>query len=459
MGALKARRRRAFAISAATAFALCALLLVPVQPAYADIAGDVNDWLCGLLRDCCNWMFKAQTGVLGSIGANGILSADFAHMLTSSSDLTMHDVARGVWQVAILPIGCGVLGLVFTLKLIEISQRMDGSQSLPGVKEVVFLLVFFAVFLFLIQNSFDLMASIYEVCGLAIDRVEALFGAGGALDLPEVSVVTTDDDIPSLIAMLVVSLISWVVVLAAYVVARGVWQVAILPIGCGVLGLVFTLKLIEISQRMDGSQSLPGVKEVVFLLVFFAVFLFLIQNSFDLMASIYEVCGLAIDRVEALFGAGGALDLPEVSVVTTDDDIPSLIAMLVVSLISWVVVLAAYVVALVVCWARALQLYIMAAFAPIPLAFLGMDATRQIGLGYLKSFGAVCIAGVIILVLLISFPLVLGGLTGANPGTGTPADAVANGLTYALQYLAMCVLLILALVKSGSWARDIVSGF
>ena len=104
-----------------------------------------------------------------------------------------------------LPIGCGVLGLVFTLKLIEISQRMDGSQSLPGVKEVVFLLVFFAVFLFLIQNSFDLMASIYEVCGLAIDRVEALFGAGGALDLPEVSVVTTDDDIPSLIAMLVVS--------------------------------------------------------------------------------------------------------------------------------------------------------------------------------------------------------------------------------------------------------------
>lgn len=322
-----------YAVSAATAFALCALLLVPAQPAYADIAGDVNDWLCGLLRDCCNWMFKAQTGVLGSIGANGILSADFAHMLTSSSDLTMHDVARGVWQVAILPIGCGVLGLVFTLKLIEISQRMDGSQSLPGVKEVVFLLVFFAVFLFLIQNSFDLMASIYEVCGLAIDRVEALFGAGGALDLPEVSVVTTDDDVPSLIAMLVVSLISWVVVLAAYVVA------------------------------------------------------------------------------------------------------------------------------LVVCWARALQLYIMAAFAPIPLAFLGMDATRQIGLGYLKSFGAVCIAGVIILVLLISFPLVLGGLTGANPGTGTPADAVANGLTYALQYLAMCVLLILALVKSGSWTRDIVSGF
>ena len=333
MGALKARRRRAFAISAATAFALCALLLVPAQPAYADIAGDVNDWLCGLLRDCCNWMFKAQTGVLGSIGANGILSADFAHMLTSSSDLTMHDVARGVWQVAILPIGCGVLGLVFTLKLIEISQRMDGSQSLPGVKEVVFLLVFFAVFLFLIQNSFDIMAAIYEVIGLAVDRVEGLFGTGGAMSLAEVSIVTTEDDVSALMAMLVVSLISWLVVLVAYIVA------------------------------------------------------------------------------------------------------------------------------LVVCWARAIQLYVMAAFSPIPLAFLGFDQTRQIGLGYLKSFGAVCIAGLIILILLISFPVILGGIVAVNPGTGTPIDAIANGLTYALQYLAMCILLVLSLVKSGAWARDIVSGF
>lgn len=332
MRALESRRRRAFAISAAAAFALCALLLVPAQPAYADIAGDVNDWLCGLLRECCNWMFKAQTGVLGSIGANGILSADFAHMLTSSSDLTMHDVARGVWQVAILPIGCGVLGLVFTVKLIQISQRMDGNASFPGVKEVVFLLVFFAVFLFLIQNSFELMEAIYAVVGLAIDRTMSLFGSGGAIDLTAVSVVTEDDDVPALIALLLVSVISWVVVLGAYIVA------------------------------------------------------------------------------------------------------------------------------LVVCWARAIQLYIMAAFSPIPLSLMALDDTRQIGIGYLKNFTAVCLAGLIILILLVAFPLILGGLTGASTSTGTPIDGIATGLTYALQYLAMCVLLILSLVKSGAWARDIVSG-
>ena len=209
---------------------------------------------------------------------------------------------------------------------------------------------------------------------------------------------------------------------------------------------------------MDGNASFPGVKEVVFLLVFFAVFLFLIQDSFELMEAIYAVVGLAIDRTMSLFGSGGAIDLTAVSVVTEDDDVPALIALLLVSVISWVVVLGAYIVALVVCWARAIQLYIMAAFSPIPLSLMALDDTRQIGIGYLKNFTAVCLAGLIILILLIAFPLILGGLTGASTSTGTPIDGIATGLTYALQYLAMCVLLILSLVKSGAWARDIVSG-
>lgn len=324
---------RRFVAAFAVTFILLSVLLIPAQPAYADIAGDINDWLAGMLRDASNWMFSKQVDVLKGIGYDGILGADFDSMLTTSGNVSMYDIAHGVWKVAILPIGCGVLSLVFTVKLIQISQRIDGNASMPGVKEVVFLLVFFAVFLFLIQHSFELMQSIYEVVGLAIDRVLSLFGNGGALNLPAVSIVTTDDDIPALLAMLIVALISWVVVLAAYVVA------------------------------------------------------------------------------------------------------------------------------LVVCWARALQLYIMAAFSPIPLAFMALDDTRQIGVGYLKNFTAVCIAGLIILILLIAFPIVLGGITGANPGTGTPVDTIANGLTYVLQYLAMCILLILSLVKSGAWARDIVSGF
>ena len=327
----RALRSPGFAAAFSATAIACAVMLMFPQPAFADIAGDINAWLCGILRDTCNWIFAGQTDMLKSIGYDGVLAADFGQMLGSAGTVTMYDLVRGVWQTAILPIGCGMLSFVFTVQLIKVSQKMDGNASMPGVKEVVLMLVFFTVFLFLIQNSFDLMQAVYQVVKLAIDRVVALFGTGAAMDLSEVSITTTDDDVAALLAMLVVALVSWVVVIVAYVVA------------------------------------------------------------------------------------------------------------------------------LVVSWARAIQIYIMAAFSPIPLALTSLDETRQMGVGYLKNFVAVCLAGVIILVLLVSFPIVLGGLNAASAGVPV-VDSIVGGLSYALQYLAMCVLLILSLVKSGSWARDIMGG-
>ena len=219
---------RGFAYALAGSLAICTALLAMPGFAYAGIADDINSWLCGILRDTCNWIFNSQVDMLKGIGTEGVLSASFTQMLGSAGSVTMYDIVHGVWQVAILPIGCGILGFVFTVQLIKISQRMDGNASMPGVKEVVFLLVFFAVFLFLIQNSFELMRAVYEVTRLAISRVSGMFGAGGTLDLSAVSITTEEDDVAALLAMLVVALISWLVVIVAYVVALVVsWARAI----------------------------------------------------------------------------------------------------------------------------------------------------------------------------------------------------------------------------------------
>ena len=330
MGA-RGRRSPTLTIAIAVTLALGVALLVPT-PAYASIGDDINKWLCGILRDCANWIFSAQADVLASIGVEGVLSKPFESMLGTAGSVTLYQIARGVWQSAVLPIGCGILSLVFTVQLIHISQRMDGNASMPGVREVVFLLVFFAVMLFLVQNSFDLMRAIYEVGRLAIRRATAIVGTGGQLDLSEVSIVTEDDDVPALAAMVVVALVSWLVVIVAYVAA------------------------------------------------------------------------------------------------------------------------------LVVTWARAIQIYMLAALSPIPLALMGLEDTRQSGVAFLRHFASACLAGLVVLVLLVAFPVVLGGLDAASAGTGTAADSVVGGLSYALQYIAMCILLVLSLFKSGSWARDALGG-
>ena len=316
-----ARGRRGLATAFVATLALLAATALAPTPAYASIGDDVNEWMCGVLRDCANWIFGAQAKVLASIGVDGVLSAPFETMLGSAGSASLYGIAHGVWQSAVLPIGCGVLSLVFTVQLIHISQRMDGNASMPGVREVVFLLVFFAV-----------------------------------------------------------------------------------------------------------------------------------------MRALYEVARLAIRRASSVVGPGGAMDLTEVSVVTEDDDVAALLAMIVVALVSWLVVIVAYVVALVVTWGRAIQIYMMAALSPIPLALMGLEDTRQAGVSFLRHFAGTCLAGIITLVLLVAFPVVLGGLDAASAGTGTAADSVVGGLSYALQYMAMCVLLVLSLAKSGSWARDALGG-
>lgn len=328
---IQEEKGRRFTCSFAATLAFCILLFTP-GVAWADIADTVNSWLAGILRDFCNWIFDSQIEVLSTIGVDGVLSSSFETMLGSSGGVGMYDVVRGAWEVAVLPIGCGILSFVFTVQLIKISQRMDGTASMPAVKEVVFLLVFFAVFMFLLQHSFEIMQALYEVTRIAIQRVTDMFGDGGAVSVENAPVVAETDDVAALIGMAVIAIVNWVVVIVAYVVA------------------------------------------------------------------------------------------------------------------------------LVVSWARAIQLYLMAAFSPIPLALMGLEDTRQIGIGYLRSFAGVCIAGIIILVVLISFPIVLAGLNAVNAGTGTVLDGIVGGLSYALQYLAICVLLILSLVKSGAWARDVMGG-
>ena len=105
----KALAEEGFAIAFSTTVLLCALLFAAPAPAFADIASDINAWLCGILRDTCNWIFAGQTDMLRSIGADGVLSAGFEQMLGSAGTVTMYDLVRGAWRAAILPIGCGML--------------------------------------------------------------------------------------------------------------------------------------------------------------------------------------------------------------------------------------------------------------------------------------------------------------------------------------------------------------
>lgn len=135
---------------------------------------------------------------------------------------------------------------------------------------------------------------------------------------------------------------------------------------------------------------------------------------------------------------------------------------------------ALYIVSIAVATARAIQLYVMAAFSPIPLALLGFEETRQSGISFLKNFCAACLAGAIMMFLFAAYPLILTSMT-ASLGVGdlnqlVNADSSVNvtgvvdsALEYAfapllglLMFIGLSILLIVGLVKAGSWAKEIL---
>lgn len=236
-------------------------------------------------------------------------------------------------------------------------------------------------------------------------------------------------------------------------IVRTIYSAAVLPAGTVILAVVFLLKLIEIAGKMDGSASVPAVKEVIFTLVFYVIFLWLLQHSFEIMQCIYHVTYSMIWHAqEALTQLGITDDAGKTNFKLKDDvGVGDLLMLFLLGIITWLISIAGSIVVTLMCWARALQIYVMAALSPIPIAMMGFEQTRSAGVGYMKNFAAVCLAGLILLIIGAVYPY----LTVAVIGTGAIDVDLGSGV---IKVIAINLLLILACVKSGAWAKEAVAG-
>lgn len=245
-----------------------------------------------------------------------------------------------------------------------------------------------------------------------------------------------------------------------YTYANKLCQVGVKPIAASILSLVMLLELVKISQRMDANATLPAVKEVLFLAVFCTFFIFLIRYSQDICIIIYNL----VSQITAQITDPSSVTNASISISSDVTDIGVLAVLILVGLLVMVIAFAAYVIALLMGYARAIQLYVLMAFAPIPFALLGFDETRSMGVNYIKVFASVCLAGTIMVFLMVCFPLLINGVMSDMAAAGntalaqsTPAD-LATYLLSPLQLVAVALLLCFGLIKSGSWARDVFGG-
>lgn len=269
---------------------------------------------------------------------------------------------------------------------------------------------------------------------------------------------------------------------------EGVWNVVttvhqtlVIPLGESILALFMLVQLVKISQRIDATSTLPAVKDIVFLAVVYVLMHWLIVNSLDLAQAVYDIFNNIAanpDFVNKAVSDTTFID-SETAFAGVDfakANIGSCFALVIVGLLSILTGIAALVVATVVALARALQIYVMVTFSPIPLAFLGFEETRQSGISFIRNFCAAGLAGAIIMFILTAYPYIssamLTSITGVGGGdagsniimglasiinfTGGSSVGSLSGILGIITWASTSVLLILGLVKSGAWAKEIL---
>ena len=216
------------------------------------------------------------------------------------------------------------------------------------------------------------------------------------------------------------------------------------------------VQLVKISQRIDATATLPAVKDIVFLAVFYVLFHWLIVNSLDVVTAIYDIFNdITTSILPSSSAYMAAFDLS--SVEPSWDTIGGCALLALFGLISVAIGAVAYIIALVVSMARALQLYVMAAFSPIPLSLLGFEESRQMGMGFLKNFAAVALAGAIMMFTMFAYPFLLASVSGVDSGgLAAIANGTNDGIFSLLSVLAVSIMYIFALAKSGAWAREVL---
>lgn len=238
-------------------------------------------------------------------------------------------------------------------------------------------------------------------------------------------------------------------------IINSIHQSMIVPFGESILALVMLVQVVKISQRIDATATFPAVKEIVVLAVIYVILHWLIAHSVDLCAAIFD----EFNRITAALYDSGLANVPNITVPEDLNDIGFLILLFFMSLVLFGVSLIAVLIVWVMSAARAIQIYILAAFSPIPLSLLGFEETRSMGVGFFKNFAAVCLAGAIMAFTITIFPIMASSSLASINGFFIVNEAGATlSILPLVALLGLPILLIISIVKSGAWARDLLGG-
>ena len=201
--------------------------------------------------------------------------------------------------------------------------------------------------------------------------------------------------------------------------------------GMQAIGLAL-LVLFFVVGVMKTCGSLTEVKKpehALKLFIRFAIAKIVVAYGMDLMMAIFKISQGIVSKVMTISKITSSTNstLPTEMIKAIEDcgffeSIPlwavTLIGGLVVTVLSFIMIMTVY--------GRFFKLYLYTALAPVPLSTFAGEPTQSVGKSFLKSYAAVCLEGVIIVLSCIIFSL----FASSPPVVDTSAAAVTQVWKY-----------------------------
>jgi len=223
-----------------------------------------------------------------------------------------------------------------------------------------------------------------------------------------------------------------------------VHNVAVKPVTSAILAIMFVLMLVRTSAHVEGDSQL-GVRIVAATMFKIAIVFVVAQNAMNILNAILsistDITKTILTNPAASQGDVGTKMLDRINAMNPMEQIGALILLL----LPFIVALVVAVVPFVLIFVRFLQLFIMAAFSSLPLAFFGHEDTKQISIGYLKAFAATALSGTVMVLAIKLYAAI--GFSGLGKFNGEVLPFITGNFWNML--LAPLVLVFILLTANG----------
>ena len=232
-----------------------------------------------------------------------------------------------------------------------------------------------------------------------------------------------------------------------YSIATALSTSAIMPLAYTVLALFMLLELAKVSVRVEsaGGGFQTGAEAIFKVLLKMALCKLVLDNTPQLLTAIHNTFGSLIGGLSG--SVSGSVDLSAIQAEIEGIGLFDGLAIFIFSFLCILVAGAAFVITQIIIMARAVEIYLFVAVAPLPLATLPNEEMSGIGKNFLKNFAAVGLQGILLWLVLQFLPQIF-----SNVGFGGHV-----GIYWTiLGIIAQSITIIGALTSTGRIAKSIL---